>query len=109
MEDSVLCALLLSHIRFFATPWTVAHQAPLSMGFSRQEYSSGLPCPPPGDLSNSGIEPESPALQADYLPAEQSGKPMEGSVCCSSTPGIIPWRNLHICAPGETTRIFIAK
>ena len=44
------------------TPWTVAHQAPLSMGFSRQEYWSGLPCPPPGDLPNPGIEPRSPEL-----------------------------------------------
>ena len=47
----------------FATPWTVARQAPLSMGFSRQEYWSGLPFPPPGDLPNPGIEPTSPALQ----------------------------------------------
>ena len=46
-----------SHIRLFVTPWTVARQAPLSMGFSRQEYWSGLPCPPPGALPNSGIEP----------------------------------------------------
>ena len=44
-----------SHVQFFATLWAVAHQAPLSMGFSRQEYWSGLPCPPPGDLSNLGI------------------------------------------------------
>ena len=51
-----------------ATPWTVAHQAPLSMGFSRQEYWSGLPFPSPGDLPNPGIEPKSPALQADSLP-----------------------------------------
>ena len=54
-----------------ATPWTVAHQAPLSMGFSRQEYWGGLPRPPPGDFPNPGIEPtspESPALQADSLP-----------------------------------------
>ena len=46
----------------FATPWTVAHQAPLSMGFSRQEYWSGLPFPSPGDLPDSGIEPRSPTL-----------------------------------------------
>ena len=51
-----------------ATPWTVAHQAPLSMGFSRQEYLSGLPFPSPGDLPNPGIEPRSPTLQADSLP-----------------------------------------
>ena len=52
------------------TSWTVAHQTPLSMGFSRQEYWSGLPCPPPGDLPNPGIEPvslASPELQADSL------------------------------------------
>ena len=49
-------------------PWTVAHQAPLSMGFSKQEYWSGLPVPSPGDHPNPGIEPRSPALQADSLP-----------------------------------------
>ena len=54
----------LSRVRLCATLWTVARQAPLSMGFSRQEYSSELPCPPPGDLPNPGIEPRSPALQA---------------------------------------------
>ena len=56
-------------------PWTVAHQAPLSMGFSRQEYWSGLPFPSPGDLPNPGIKPGSPALQADPLPSEPPGKP----------------------------------
>ena len=50
-----------SHVLFFATPWTVAHEAPLSMGVSRQEYWSGLPFPSPGDLSDPGIEPSSPA------------------------------------------------
>ena len=53
-----------------AIPWTVAHQAPLSMGFSRQEYWSRLPRPSPGDLPDSGIEPGSPALQADSLSTE---------------------------------------
>ena len=52
------------------TPWTIACQAPLSMGFSRQEYWSGSPFPSPGDLANPGIEPRSSALQADSLPAE---------------------------------------
>ena len=51
--------ICFSHIWLFVTPWTVAHQDPLSMGFSRQEYWSGLPCPPPGDLPNSGTEPVS--------------------------------------------------
>ena len=53
-----------------ATAWTVGHQAPLSMGFSRQEYWSGSPFPSPGDLPNPEIEPKSSALQADYLPTE---------------------------------------
>ena len=53
-----------------ATPWTVAHQAPLCMGFSRQEYWSGLPFSSPGDLPNPGFEPGSPALQAESLPTE---------------------------------------
>ena len=52
----------LSHVQLFVTPWTVAHQAPLSMGFSRQEYWSGLPFPSPRDLPDPGIEPRSPAL-----------------------------------------------
>ena len=55
-------------------PWTVAHQAPLSMGFFGQEYWSGLPFPSPGDLPEPGIEPGSPALQADSLPFEPPGK-----------------------------------
>ena len=58
----------------FVTPWTVAHQAPLSMGFSRQEPWSGLPCPSPGDLPDPGIKPRSPAFQANYYPSEPSGK-----------------------------------
>ena len=52
----------LSRVRFFATPWTVAYQAPLSVGFSRQEYWSGLPFPSPGDLPDTGIKPGPPAL-----------------------------------------------
>ena len=66
---------LLSRVRLFATPWTVAYQALPSMGFSRQECWSGLPFPSPGDLSDPGIEPGSPALQADALPSELPGKP----------------------------------
>ena len=59
----------------FQPRWTVAYQAPPSMGFSKQEYWSGLPFPPPGDLPNSGIEPRSPALEADPLTSEPPGKP----------------------------------
>ena len=57
----------LSCVRLFATPWTVARQAPLSMEFSRQKYWSGLPCPPPGQLPNPGMEPRSPACNAGHL------------------------------------------
>ena len=57
------------------TPWTVANQAPQSTEFSKQEYWSGLPFPPPGDLTDPGIEPGSPAFQADALPSEPPGKP----------------------------------
>ena len=70
---------MLSHVQLFATPWTVAYQAPLSMGFSRQEYCSGLPIPSLGDLPDPGIEPGSPALRADALPSEPPGKPIVAS------------------------------
>ena len=65
----------LSRVRLFVTPWTVAHQAPLSMGLSRQEYWRGLSFPSPGDLPDSEIEPGSPVLQADPLPSELPGEP----------------------------------
>ena len=67
-----------SHVRLFVTLWTAAHQAPLSMGFSRQEYWRGLPCPPPGDLPDPGIEPVSPAtiaLKMHSLPRSHQGRP----------------------------------
>ena len=60
---------MLSHVCLFVTLWTVAQQAPLTMGFSRQEYWSGLPFTFPGDLPDPGIEPRSPALRADSLPS----------------------------------------
>ena len=66
----------LSLFRLFATPRTVAHEAPLSMGFSRQEYWSGFPFPSSGDLPDPGVEPRSPVLQADTLPTEPPGKPI---------------------------------
>ena len=64
----------LSHVRLFVTQWTVAYQAPLSKGFSRQEYWSGLPFPSLGDLPDPGIEPRSPTLQADAITSEPPGK-----------------------------------
>ena len=66
----------LSRVRLFVTPWTVAYQAPPFIGFSWQEYWSGLPFPSPGDLPNPGIEPGSPAFQADTLTSEPPGKPI---------------------------------
>ena len=69
-----VCVKSLSRVRLFATPWTVAYQAPPSMGFSRQEYWSGLPFPFPGDLPDPGIEPGFPAFQADALTSEPPGK-----------------------------------
>ena len=75
-RDVCVCVCeLVSRVRLFVTPWTVAHQTPLSIEFSRQEYWSGLPFPFPGDLPNPGMEPPSPALQADTLPFETHGKP----------------------------------
>ena len=65
----------LSHVRFLVTPWTVAYQAPPSMEFSRQEYCSGLPFPSPGDLTDPGIEPGSPALQENTFPSEPPREP----------------------------------
>ena len=65
----------LCHAQLFATPWTVAHQAPLSMGFPRQEYWSGLPFSSPGDLPDPGIEPMFPAWQGDFLPLSHLESP----------------------------------
>ena len=72
---------MLSHVQLFMTVWTVGCQAPLSMGFSREEYWSELPCLPQGDISNPGIEPASsvaPELQADSLSPSHWGSPKEG-------------------------------
>ena len=81
-----------THIQLFVTLWTVVHQAPLSMGFYRQEYWSGLPFPSPAVL-DPGTEPRSPALLADSLPCEQPGKPKkEGKTRLS--PSTIPIKNV---------------
>ena len=73
----------LNHVRIFATLWTVAYQAPPSMGFSKQEYWSGFPFPSPGDLPNTGIEPGPPALEADTLTSEPPA-------CNAGDTGLIP-------------------
>ena len=72
-----LCTQLISYVWLFATPGAVACQAPLSMGFSRQEYWSGLPFPPPGDLPNSGIELAPPALKGRFFTSEPPQKSSE--------------------------------
>ena len=84
-ELYILKVKLLSNFRLFVSPWTnVAPQAPPSMGFSRQEFWSVLPFPSPGDLSDPGIEPRSPALQADAFTSEPPGNPLYSSVRFSS-------------------------
>ena len=72
----LICTTLISTrvLSVSSSPWAVAHRAPLSMGFSRQEQWSGLPFPTPGDLPDPGIKPESPTLQADSLPSDLPGK-----------------------------------
>ena len=72
-----VCTQSLSCVWLFVTLWTEVHQAPLSMGFSRQEHWRGLPCSPPGDLPDPGVKPGSPALQVTSLPSEPGGKPCE--------------------------------
>ena len=108
----------LNCVQLFVTPQTVAYEAPPSMGFSRQEYWSGLPFPSTGDLPDPGIEPGSPALQADALPSKPPGKPelihaaaaaklfqscltlcdpIDGSPPGSTIPGILQARTLVGC------------
>ena len=76
-------------VQFFGTPWTIAHQAPLSMRFSGQEHWSGLPCPPPGDLPNTGIKPRSPTLQADSFLTEDHPPTLMPNACFSQVSGMI--------------------
>ena len=94
-ESKKVKVTLLSRVRIFATPWTVVHQAPPSMEFSRQEYCSELPFPSPEDLPDPRIKHGSPALPADALPSEPPGKltlqvayplgkTIFGSTACSS-------------------------
>ena len=93
-----------SLVRLFATLWTVAHQASLSMGFSRQEYWSGLPCPPPGDLTDPGIEPASPvapALWATSLPLSHWGSPYI-SIYMYKKKWRRQWQPTPVFLPGES-------
>ena len=88
---------MLSHfirVQLFATPWTVAHQAPLSMGFSRQEYWKGLPCPAPGDLLNPGIKP-----------ASLVSLPLAGEFSNTVTPGKLPGNGYTGRVSGDTVEL----
>ena len=94
MVTSGRSACMLSHA-LFATQWTVAHQIPLPKGFSRQEYWSALPFPPPGDLPHPGIEPWSPALQADSLWLSHQGKIMSCKFPLASVFQPVTMFNIH--------------
>ena len=80
-----VCAYLLSRVQLFATPWPVARQAPLSMGFSRQEYWSGLPCPPPGIFPTQGSKPGVPHCRRILYHLSHKGSPFQ--LLCESNPG----------------------
>ena len=82
-----VCAQSLQLFLTLANPWTVAHQAPLSMGFSKQEYWIGLTFPPPGDLPDPGIEPTSPPFAGGFFTTVPPGKPQLGaSLSCKTCP-----------------------
>ena len=82
----------LNPVQLFEAPWTVAYQAPLSMGFSRQEYWSGLPFPSPGNLPDPGIKPGSLKLWADALTSEPPGKPTGKEDYMQKFSGLLSWR-----------------
>ena len=93
----------------FTTPWTVAHQAPLSMGFPRQEFSSGLPFPAPGDLPNPGIEPKCPALAGRFFTTQPPSNIMYemSGRCRISTHALqILWKQMEIKQRWEKQRLF---
>ena len=101
----------LQSCQLFATPWTVASQTPLSMGFSRQEYWSGLPCPPPGDLPDPEIEPASPAslaLHADSLPLSHKGSPVTAAIL-PQTPLCISIQSHSVSQGAKSTKAPISK
>ena len=94
------------HKSCLATPWPVARQTPLSMGFFRQEYWSGLPFPSPGDLPNPGIEPWSPALQADCLPTKLQKKSKKMYSPWFET-RLSPWRSWPVGIWGYNQHLFL--
>ena len=103
----------LSPVQLFVTPWAIAYQAPPSVEFSRQEYWSGLPFPSPGDLPNPGIEPGSPALQADALPSEPPGgsvvKHPSASAGARGDAGLIPQSKIPWRRKWQFFSVFLHK
>ena len=96
----------LSHVRLFATPWTVAYQDPPSMGFSRQKCWSGLPFPSPGDLPDPRIKPGYPVLRADALPSEPPRKPGPGLV---TKPHSTLCDSLDCSTPGSSVLCYLPE
>ena len=117
-EEGLHACQVASVVSDSATLWTVAHQTPLSIGFSRREYWSGLPCPPPGNRPYPGIKPVAPALQADSLPLSHRGSPNEeGLFSCifqmrkraqvvTHTPATFTWRVWRVCRPLKIDNAF---
>ena len=101
---------LLSHVRFFATPWTVAHQALLSIGFPKQEYWSGLPFPPPGNPPDPGIKPTlpaSPVLAGGFLTTEPSAKPQGSPISQVLTGYISSFKHVFFPLQLEMKRLLL--
>ena len=98
---------LLSHVQLFATPWTVSHQASLSMGFPRQEHWNEQLFPSAGDLPYSGIKPVLPALQADSLPSEPPGKPTQASLFVLNLDSFV--LNLYTDLQAQKTIVMVTK
>ena len=102
---SCVCAQSLNRFRLFATPCTIARQAPLSLGFSRQEHWRGLPVPTPGALPHPWIKPVSSALTGEFLPPNHQGRPLDPT--CHNQSSYIPQQRLKI--PSATTKTWAAK
>ena len=103
-----MCAQSLSHVQLFTTPWTVAHQALLSMEFFRQEYWSGLPFPIPVDLPDTGIKPASLALAGRFFTTVPPGKPTMEYQSAIKKNGMLPfaatWMQLEIIILSEVSQ-----
>ena len=100
--------VVASHVQLFLTPWTVARQAPPSLGFPRQEHWSELPFPSPGDLPHPGIEPASPALAGGFLTSEPPGKP-ERVIYPFRNYLVLKWDRLHEGISSDALYVTVAS